>query len=130
MFYTLLNIIGATLALTIVSSFVILHAAVQDKTLRKLLRFFVIITIPIAILAIIKTIFFRTKTIPYSAELGKIEDEIEKERAKNFGCNVINPSFSEQWRVSYMYALEKGAAAAARIDPSLKSFRMLLHFTN
>ena len=74
-----------------------------------------------AIFALAKALVLRPKPIRYSVELGKIEDEIESERADVFDSKVMRPSFSERWRTSYLYAVEKSAVAAAKFDPSLAS---------
>lgn len=118
---TLLAIVLTTLALTFVASYMILQAAVSERPLRRLLLAFIIVTPLIMLVAIAKTLFSRPKPIRYSAELGRIEDEIESERAETFGEKVVHPSFSERWRISYLYAIEKSALAAAKIDRSLGS---------
>ncbi len=32
---------------------------------------------------------------------------------------LMHPSFSERWKVSYLYAVEKSAAAAVKLNPDL-----------
>jgi len=118
MLYTLLTIVLITLLLTFVTSYMILRAAIPERHLRRLLLLFVIMTPFIALLALAKALFSRPKLILYSTELGKIEDEIESERAHTFGEKVVRPSFSERWRLSYLYAVERSALAAAKLDPS------------
>jgi hypothetical protein len=118
MLHTLLTILITTLLLTFVTSYIILRAAIPEHPLRRLLLLFVIMTPFIALLAIAKALFSRPKLIPYSTDLGKIEDEIESERARNYGEKIVRPSFSERWRLSYLYAVERSALAAAKLDPS------------
>lgn len=84
--------------------------------MRKLLLFFVVMTPPVAIYAVIRGLFVRTKPIRYSEELGKIEDEIESERAAIFEEMILHPSFSQRWKMSYVYTIEKSAIAAAKLD--------------
>lgn len=119
MLYTLLTLAGTVLLLTFVTSLMILREAVSERPLRKLMTLLVLIVPPIAIFAFVKSLFFHPKPIRYNEELGRIEDEIENERANTFGGKVIRPSFSERWKVSYLYAVEKGAAAAVKLDPAL-----------
>jgi hypothetical protein len=119
MLYTLLTLIATVLFLTFVTSHMILRAAVSERPLRKLMLLLVIMVPPIAVFAFVKGLFSRPKPLRYNEELGRIEDEIESERANTFGGKIIRPSFSERWKVSYLYAVEKGAAAAVRIDPAL-----------
>jgi hypothetical protein len=78
-------------------------------------------TPPITIFAFIKGLFGRRKPLRYNGELGRIEDEIEQERARTFGGKVMRPSFSERWKISYLYAVEKSAAAAVKLDPTLSN---------
>jgi hypothetical protein len=118
MLYTLLTLAATVLLLTFVTSHMILRAAVSERSLRKLMMLLVIMVPPVAVFAFVKSIFSRPKPIRYNEELGRIEDEIERERASTFGGKVM-PSFSERWKVSYLYAVEKSAAAAARLDPAL-----------
>jgi hypothetical protein len=119
MLYTLLTLGATILFLTFVTSHIILRAAVSERPLRKLMTLLVIMVPPITIFAFVKGLFCRPKPVPYNQELGRIEDEIESERATTFGGKIIRPSFSERWKVSYLYAVEKGAAAAVRLDPDL-----------
>lgn len=116
--YTLLALIGTVLLLTFTTSYMILHAAVPERSLRKLLLLCVIMTPPIAVLAFVRVLFSRPKPIRYSAELGRIEDEIESERASTFGGKILRPSFSERWKLSYLYAVEKSVFAAVKLDPT------------
>jgi hypothetical protein len=116
---TLLSIVFTTLFLTFVTSYLILRVAVSERPYRRLLLFLVIFTPLVAIYAFARALFCPPRLVRYSAELGRIEDEIENERAKVFGGKVIRPSFSEAWRASYLYAIEKSAAAAARLEPSI-----------
>lgn len=118
MLYTLLTI-GTILFLALTASYVVLRATVSDRPLRRLLMLFVVLTPPVAIFAFLRSLFFRPKPIPYSAELGRIEDEIESERASTFGGKIMRPSFSERWKSSYLYAVERSAAAAAKLNPSI-----------
>lgn len=124
MVYTLLNILFATFLLTLATSYMILHAAVSGRELRRMLLFFVFLTPFAALFALIKVIFSKTQPIRYNLELGGIEDEIERERVRIFGGPQMQPSFSHRWQKSYIYALEKSASAAAKkfghsIDPKL-----------
>jgi hypothetical protein len=96
----------------------ILRAAIPEQPLRRLLLLFVVMTPFIALFAIAKALFSRPNLVRYSAELGKIEDEIESERARDLGEKIMHPSFSERWRLSYLYAVERSALAAAKLDPS------------
>jgi len=121
MWYVLLAI-GTILLLTFVTCYVILQAAVSERPLRRLLLFVVLTTPFFAIVALVKTLFFRPQPIRYSGELGRIEDEIEKERAATFGGGITRPSFSKTWRVSYLYAVEKSAAVAVKLDPDLSDY--------
>lgn len=121
MLYTLLTLLVTTLLLTIVTSYAILRAATPSGPIRKWLLLFIILTPPIAVVAIVKTIFFSAKPPRYIEELGRIEDEIENERVSTFGGKPIRPSFSERWRISYLYAVERSAIAAAKLDPSKNS---------
>jgi hypothetical protein len=113
--------IGTILFLTFVMSYAILRKAVANKALRRVLMMFVVLTPPIAIFALIRGLLFsRPKPIRYIEDFGRIEDEIETERAQMFGENVMHPSFSQRWRLSYLYAIEKSTAAAVRLDPDLQ----------
>ena len=119
MAYALLTI-GTVLFLTFVMSYAILRGAVKDKSLRKVLMVFVVLTPPIAVFALLRGLFARPKPIRYNEEIGKIEDEIETERANIFGERVMHPSFSQRWKLSYLYAIEKSTAAAVKLDPELQ----------
>jgi Na+/H+-dicarboxylate symporter len=119
MLYTALTLIGTTLLLTFAASYMILRAAIPEKLLRRMMLFFVIFTPFAAVVALVKALLFTPRPVRYNAELGKIEDEIEQERASLFGENVMHPSFSERWKVSYLYTVEKSAAAAIKLDPTL-----------
>ncbi|HET9399595.1 MAG TPA: hypothetical protein VFO34_01480 [Candidatus Acidoferrales bacterium] len=119
MVYTLLSLTATVLLLAVVTSYVILRAAVSERPIRKLLLLLVVITPPVAVFAIIKSMFVRPKPLRYSEALGTIEDEIERERAGTFGGKIMRPSFSERWKVAYLFAVEKSAAAAARLDSGL-----------
>lgn len=119
MTYTLLTI-GTVLFITFVMSYAILRKAVADKSLRRVLMVFVILTPPIAVFALVRGLFVRPKPIRYVEEIGRIEDEIETERASLFGEKVMHPSFSQRWKLSYLYAVQKSTAAAVRLDPSLQ----------
>jgi len=119
MAYTLLTLGATILLLTFVASYIIIRGAVSERPLRRLMMLLVIMVPPIAIFAFLKSLFYRPKPVPYNQELGIIEDEIESERANTFGGKIIRPSFSERWKVSYLYAVEKGAAAAVRLDPDI-----------
>jgi hypothetical protein len=119
MLYTLLSLTGTVLLLTFAASYMILRAAITERPLRKVLLFFVITTPFIAVFALIRTLVSQTKPIRYNEELGRIEDEIENERVSTFGGAIMRPSFSERWRMSYMYAIERSAATAIKLDPSL-----------
>jgi hypothetical protein len=119
MLSTLLTLIGTILLLTFVASYMILRAAIPERSLRRLLLLFVVITPFVTIIAFVKTLISGPKPIRYNEELGRIEDEIESERAKTFGGKVMHPSFSQRWKVSYLYAVEKSAAAAVKLDPTL-----------
>lgn len=121
MLYTLLILLFTALLLAIVSSYAILRAAISDRPMRRVLMFFVLITPPIALFVFIKSLFVRPKPVRYNREIGRIEDEIEAERVRTFGGKVMRPSFSERWKNSYLYAVEKSAAAAVKIDPSLSN---------
>lgn len=119
MLSTLLTLIGTILLLTFVVSYMILRAAISERPLRQLLLFFVIITPFVTIIAFVKALLSRPRPIRYNEELGRIEDEIEGERARTFGGKIMHPSFSERWKVSYLYAVEKSAAAAVKLNPDL-----------
>lgn len=119
MLYTLLTLGCTILLLTFVASHMILRAAVSERPLRKLMMLLVIMVPPVAIFAFVRGLFSRLKPTPYNEELGIIEDEIESERANTFGGKIIRPSFSQRWKVSYLYAVEKSAAAAVKLDPAL-----------
>src|SRR5437879_5719442 len=110
MTYTVLTLALTTLFLTFVTSYVILRVAVSERPFRNLLLLFVILTPPVALFAFIEALFVRPKPFKYSAELGKIEDEIERERVEIFGGKIIHPSFSQRWEMSYLYAVKKSAA--------------------
>jgi hypothetical protein len=118
MLYTLLTILTVFL-LTVATSYMVLRCAVAEPHLRKFFLFLIVLTPPIAIFALLRVLLGRPKPIPYSDELGKIEDEIESERATIFGGKIMHPSLSQRWRMSYLYAIEKSAAAAVRFDPTL-----------
>jgi hypothetical protein len=117
MVYTLLTIV-TILFLTFVTSYMILRAVISERPLRRLLLLFVIMTPFIALLALAKALFTRPKLVRYGAELGRVEDEIESERAQTFGEKIMHPSFSERWRLSYLDAVERSASAAAKFDRS------------
>lgn len=119
MSYALLTI-GTVLFLTFVMSYVILRKTVGDKSLRRVLMVFIILTPPIAVFALMRGLFVRQRPIPYIEEIGRIEDEIETERASIFAEKVMRPSFSQRWRLSYLYAVEKSTVAAAKLGPSLR----------
>jgi formate hydrogenlyase subunit 3/multisubunit Na+/H+ antiporter MnhD subunit len=119
MLSTALSLIGSVLLLTFVTSYMILQAAVPKGPLRKLMLFLVITTPFVAFFALIRVLFSRPKPMRYNVELGRIEDEIESERARMFGDKIIHPSFSEKWKLSYLYALEKSANTAVKLDPAL-----------
>ena len=115
MSYVLLTI-GTILFLTFATSYVVLRVAGFEGPLRRFLLFFVALTPPIAIYALFRGLFVHPKPIRYSQELGKIEDEIESERAATFEEKIMHPSFSQRWKMSYVYAIEKSAVAAAKFD--------------
>ena len=117
----LLSVVFTVLILTFVTSYVILRRAISDRSLRRLLVWLVAITPPIALFAFAKALFVRPKPIRYSEELGRIEDEIESERARIFEDKIVHPSFSSRWRMSYLYAVEKSAAAASKLDSSINA---------
>ena len=112
--------IGTVLFLTFVMSYAILRKAVADKSLRRVLMLFVIMTPPIAVFALVRGLFVRPKPLRYVGEFGKIEDEIETERASIFGEKIMHPSFSQRWKLSYLYAVQKSTAAAVKLDPGLQ----------
>jgi hypothetical protein len=116
---TLLTIALTTLILATISCYAILRAAVPERPFRRFLLFVVLLTPFAAVVGIVKALSGRQKTLRYSTELGRIEDEIETERAKLFGGRTLFQSFSESWKTSYLYALQKSAAAAAKLDPGL-----------
>jgi hypothetical protein len=118
MLYTALTLIGTVLLLTFVSSYIILRAAISEPHWRRMMLFFVMITPVVSVIAFARVLFSHPKPIRYNAELGRIEDEIESERVRTFGGKLVHPSFSERWKMSYFYAVEKSAVAAARLDPS------------
>jgi hypothetical protein len=118
MLYTLLTVAFVTLLLTFVTSYMILQVVIPEKPFRRLLLLFVVMTPFIALFAVAKALFSRPKLIRYSADLGKIEDEIESERSRTFGERIVHPSFSQRWRLSYLDAVERSALAAAKLDPS------------
>jgi hypothetical protein len=120
--YTLLTIVFTTLLLTFVTSYIILHAAVQERAFRRLLLFFVVMTPFVFVYAALRALFCKPKPVRYNIELGQIEDEIESERAKIFGGKIMQPSFSQRWQASYLYAVEKSAAAAAKLNPDLAAY--------
>lgn len=115
MSYVLLTI-GTMLFLTLATSYVVLRLAGFEGAVRKLLLFFVVMTLPVAIYAVIRGLFVRPKPIRYREELGKIEDEIESERSATFEEMILHPSFSQRWKMSYLYAVEKNVIAAAKFD--------------
>jgi hypothetical protein len=119
MLYTLLTLAATVLLLTFVTSYMILRAAISERSLRKLMTLLVMMVPPIAVFAFVTGIFSRPKPIRYNEEIGRIEDEIERERASIFGGKIVRPSFSERWKLSYLYAVEKSAAAAVKLDPAL-----------
>lgn len=118
MLYTLLTIAIVTLFLAFITSYMILRAAISEVPLRRLLLLFVVMTPFIALFAVAKALFSRPKLVRYSVELGRVEDEIESERARIFGEKIMYPSFSERWRLSYLDAVERSALAAAKFDRS------------
>src|SRR5580704_10239907 len=122
MLYTALTLIGTVLLLAFVSSYIILRAAISEPHWSRMMLFFVIMTPVVSVIAFAKVLFSRPKPIRYNAELGRIEDEIESERVRTFGGKVVYPSFSERWKMSYFYAVEKSAVTAARLDPALSNF--------
>jgi len=115
--YTCLTVL-TVLFLAIATSYMILRVVAPEPELRKFFLVLIILTPPIAAFAFLRVLFSGPRTIPYSEELGKIEDEIESERATIFGGKIMRPSFSERWKISYLYAIERSAAAAAKLDPS------------
>ena len=121
MWDALLTIMFTVLVLTLITSYVILRKAVADPSLRRFMLIFVVMTPPVAIFAFAKALFSRPKPIRYSEELGRIEDEIENERAGAFDGKIVHPSFSTRWRMSYFYAVEKSVAAASKLDPSFNT---------
>jgi hypothetical protein len=121
MLYTALTLIGTILFLTFVSCYVVLRIAVPKGPLRTVMLLFVALTPFVAIPAFLKALIFGTKPMRYNAELGAIEDEIEQERVQIFGGKAMHPSISQRWRASYVYAIEKSAMAAAKIDPALSA---------
>jgi ABC-type sugar transport system permease subunit len=123
MVYTLLSVLFTTLLLTFVTCYMILRVAVSVRPLRRMLLFFVFVTPFAALVALVRVIFGKSEPIRYNLELGRIEDEIERERIRTFGGSPMHPSFSHRWQKSYIYALEKSASAAAKrfghsIDPA------------
>ena len=121
MWDTLLTVVVTELVLTLITSYVILRKAIAEPSLRRFLLLFVVMTPPVTVFAFAKALFFGTRPIRFSEELGRIEDGIENERASTFDSKVIHPSFSSRWRMSYLYAVEKSAAAASKLDPSLNA---------
>jgi hypothetical protein len=121
MLNTLLSVVFTVLVLSFITSYVILRKAVSERSLRRLLLLLVVMTPPIALFAFAKALFFRPKPIRYSEELGRIEDEIESERARTFDGKIVHPSFSSRWRMSYLYAVEKSAAAASKLNPTINA---------
>ena len=120
MLYTLLTSIATTLLLTIVASYIILRMAISEPTFRRFFLFVIIVTPVISIAALLKALFSTPKPLRYVEELGRIEDEIESERVSTFDDKMVHPSFSNRWRMAYLYALEKSAVAAAKLDPSFR----------
>src|SRR6267378_1784885 len=110
MIYALLIAFMSVLLLTLLTSYVLVREAVSDKELRKILLLSVLLTPPLTVWAFLRFLFVRPKPVPFSRELGRIEDEIENERARTFGGKVLHPSFSERWRLSYLYAVQKTAS--------------------
>lgn len=116
MLSALLTIVITTLIVTYLTSYVMLRKAVSNGPFRRILMLFVFITPFIVVFAAIKALFFsKPKPLRYSADLGRIEDQIEAERAQIFETEIIHPSFSYRWKMSYLYAVEKSAAAASHI---------------
>jgi len=122
MLYTLLTSVITILLLAILTSGFVLRHAVPERPFRRILLLFVVLTPPLAIYALIKSLFSRPKPIPYIEELGRIEDEIESERARIFETKIVTPSFSSVWQTSYLIALEKSAMAVAhKLEPSINA---------
>lgn len=121
MWHALLTSVATILLVTIIASYVVLRKAVSEPIFRRFLLLIVIVTPVITVIAIVKAIFSRAKPIRYSEELGRIEDEIEGERVNTFDDRIVHPSFSNRWRMAYLYALEKSASAAAKLDPSISN---------
>ena len=121
MLHTLLSIVVAVLILTTVTSYVILRKAVSEPSFRKVLLLLVVMTPVLTLYAFAKSLFIHPKPIRYIDELGRIEDEIESERARSFDAKVVHPSFSSRWRMAYLYAVEKSAVAVSKLDPSLNA---------
>jgi len=119
MLYTLLTSIATTLILAIVASYIILCMAISERIFRRVFLFVIIVTPLISIVALLKALFSSPKPLRYSEELGRIEDEIESERVNTFDDKIVHPSFSYRWRMAYLYAIERSAMAAAKLDPSI-----------
>ncbi len=118
MLYALLIGVLSVLLLAFLTSYIVVREAVPDKGLRKILLVFVLLTPPLTVWAFLRFLFARARPPGFSEELGRIEDEIESERVRTFGGKALHPSFSERWRLSYMYAVQK---AASKLDPPLAS---------
>ena len=114
MLYALLTTAATILVLTFVASYVIISMATADRSLRGVLLVSVIVTPFVALFSFVRVLLFGSKPVPYSEELGKIEDEIERERASDFDDKIIHPSFSHRWRMSYLFALERAAKKVAQ----------------
>ena len=116
MLYTLLIIVASILFFSFATGYILMREAVKDKNLQKILVVCLLLTPPLTLWAFLRFLFVPPASVPFSEELGRIEDEIEVERARTFGGKMVHPSFSVRWKASYMYAFQK---AASKIDPPL-----------
>ncbi len=90
-------------------AYVLAYFLISDRSLRKLLAIVGFLVPPLALWAVVRTIFKRYPSPTYNDQLAIVEDEIEAERVAIFGGEPLKPSFSEKWRNAYLYSLARAA---------------------
>lgn len=119
---SILTVLVVSYLLTCSITYVMARVALADRAPRLLFVILGFLTPPLAVWALVKTIFERSKPLPYNEELARIEDEIETERVAIFGGQPLKPSVSEAWKVSYLRWLTKAARKVeSAVEPNSTS---------
>jgi len=111
--------IAVTYLLVCLMSLIVAKVALPEGKFGLVFGLLAALVPPIAVWALLKTIFVKPKPMRYHKELAAIEDEIEAERVTLFGGKLISPSVSQTWERAYLrYLAETTSSVADRVSPN------------